>query len=459
MTVLGAGVAGLSAAVLLARDGHRVTLVERDALDGGPAAAAPAWPRKGIPHFLQPHAFIPRGRAELKQHLPDVYAALLAAGAHEIDTRSKLPGTATPADEDLQYLGVRRPLIEWALRRAVHAEPNITVRAGEHVTGLGVEAGRVTGVRVGTALTTADLVVDALGRRTPTPGWLAEAGAPAAPVERSDCGVVYYGRYYALRAGFDLPDGPWILGPRGDLGYMGWATFPGDNRTFAGLLAVPPGVPQWQAFKEESVFEAAVTSIPGLRQWVDPGGVEPITRVLPMAGLRNSIRSYDATSAGGLVPVGDAYSHTDPVIAHGLSFGIIHAAELAKALRDNEDAPGVAAAYVAATAPELRERYEFATALDEQRHRMWSGGPVDFAHRDGDYALFTLVAAGTVALQDPDVFRMFVRRMGLLDSTTVLDGDADLQRRIEAVFTQLLAMPRPPPGPSRDEMLTIAASG
>src|SRR4051812_995343 len=82
VVVMGGGVAGLATALLLAREGHRVTLIERDSLQsGGEAAAAPEWPRGGIPHFLQPHAFIPRGRSELRRHLPDVYAALLGAGA------------------------------------------------------------------------------------------------------------------------------------------------------------------------------------------------------------------------------------------------------------------------------------------------------------------------------------------------------------------------------------------
>ncbi|MGN6472039.1 MAG: FAD-dependent oxidoreductase, partial [Mycobacteriales bacterium] len=116
--VLGGGVAGLSAAILLARDGHRVTLVERDPVDSSDAVAAFGWPRAGIPHFLQPHALIPRGRSELRRNLPDVYDALRAAGASEVDMRGKLGGPATDADEELQYLAVRRPVIEWGLRQA-----------------------------------------------------------------------------------------------------------------------------------------------------------------------------------------------------------------------------------------------------------------------------------------------------------------------------------------------------
>ncbi len=86
--------AGLSAALLLARDGHDVTLVERDRLHVGDPTDAPSWERKGIAHFL--HAFIPRGRLELREHLRDVYDVLLAAGAHDVDLRRKLPDAATP---------------------------------------------------------------------------------------------------------------------------------------------------------------------------------------------------------------------------------------------------------------------------------------------------------------------------------------------------------------------------
>src|SRR5438132_8740116 len=108
--------AGLSSALALARDGHRVTLLERDGLEAGNPLDSLAWQRQGIPHFLQAHAFIPRGRRELRQSFPDVYAALLGAGAWDLDLRPKLHRTTRADDEELAYVGVRRPLIEWALR-------------------------------------------------------------------------------------------------------------------------------------------------------------------------------------------------------------------------------------------------------------------------------------------------------------------------------------------------------
>ncbi len=90
VAVLGAGVSGLATALALGRAGHAVTLIERDRVTVGEALDSVNWRRQGIPHFLQAHAFTARGRSELRTLFPDVYQALLDAGAHDIDLRPKL---------------------------------------------------------------------------------------------------------------------------------------------------------------------------------------------------------------------------------------------------------------------------------------------------------------------------------------------------------------------------------
>ncbi|MFN2561592.1 MAG: NAD(P)/FAD-dependent oxidoreductase [Jatrophihabitans sp.] len=455
VVVIGGGVTGLATALLAARRDAQVTIVERDVVPAGPIEMAPDLPRPGVPHYLQPHAFIPRARLELRRELPDVYDELLGAGASEVDLRAKLPGPVRSEDADLVYLAVRRPLIEWALRSAVAAEPGITVAAGVRVHALTAEQGTVTGVRTDDGELPADLVVDAHGRRPPPAGWLPSTGATEPEPTVNSCGVVYYCRYYRQRPGFDLPDGPWFLSPRGDLGYLAFATFPGDNGTFAGLLAAPAGVLDWRVLNHPPAFEAAVARIPALASWVNRDGVDPITDVMPMAGLRNSFTDR-ASPMPGLLLAGDAYCHTDPTLAHGLAFGLIHAAAIAGALSDHADVVDAADAYAVATLPELQERFSWASALDEQRLRNWMGESVDAAHHDGDYALFTMTAAGAVARVDPDVFRVFNRRIGLLDRTGVLDDDLALQRHIEARFAELRATPSVPLGPPPEELLAAA---
>ena len=60
--------------------------------------------------------------------------------------------------------------------------------------------------------------------------------------ESSDCGVIYYTRYYQVHPRETLPDGPWLPTPRADLGYGLFSSFPGDNGTFAGVIAIGPGI-------------------------------------------------------------------------------------------------------------------------------------------------------------------------------------------------------------------------
>jgi len=465
VAVLGAGVAGLASALALGRAGHAVTLVERDELTVGEALDAVGWDRRGIPHFLQAHAFTSRGRHELLAIFPDVYHALLDAGAQEVDLRPKLPGSLRPEDEDLQILGVRRPLIEWALREAVLQEPGIAVRSGTHVIGLIATSGdvpRVTGIRAGDEAVRADLVIDALGRRSPVPDWIEGLGGRRMSEASSDCGVIYYTRYYRVRSGRALPDGPWVPTPRADLGYGLFSTFPGDNDTFAGLIAIPPGDQELKILRHAAAFDAAAATMPALHSWTNADTATPITGVLPMGSLQNTLRSFvdGRPPTIGLISVGDALVHTDPVFALGLSFGLVQAGELVAALEEHgSDLESVALAFDAAVRGSIAERYENARAVDELRLRAWQGEAVDVAHRDGGaYPLFAFAAGNAAALVDGDVFRTMIRRNYFLDPLTVLDDDVEMQERIERIFAEIRSTPRPRPGPSRDGLIEVMRS-
>ncbi|HYD08897.1 MAG TPA: FAD-dependent oxidoreductase, partial [Acidimicrobiales bacterium] len=151
--IIGAGVAGLGAALALGRDGHEVTIIERDATPM-PARADDAfeWDRRGAPQVRHSHMFLARLRNILRDEFPDVREAALAAGATELTIGEMLPEgldtTPMEGDEDLAMLACRRTTFEWVLRCKALEQDHVTIRTGDGVSGVLAEDGRVVGVRL-----------------------------------------------------------------------------------------------------------------------------------------------------------------------------------------------------------------------------------------------------------------------------------------------------------------------
>jgi 2-polyprenyl-6-methoxyphenol hydroxylase-like FAD-dependent oxidoreductase len=449
--VAGGGAAGLSAALAVARAGHQAIVLERDVMpvDGPPLAAVDA-ARAGIPHYQQPHSFLPRGLAELKALAPDVVAALLEAGADPQELGPRL-GSFEAGDEELVYLWVRRPVIEWALRRAVAAEPGIELRSPVDVAGLVLSEDGATARGVGLAggeVVAGDIVIDALGRYRAPAGW-------PRPVARShSTGVLYYTRYFALADGVEHLDGP-LLGPRGDLGYMGFNTFRGDNRTFAVIVLSPAADRELRALRDEASFMRACTQMRPLDVMTAPEYARPITPVMPMGGLQNIDRTGDP-GVRRLVAVGDSVCHTDPAFSYGLAFSLAQARALVDAAAGG--AEELSERHRAAIGDEARERFDLACAIDDARARRWAGEPLDAGRRDGCYPLFAFAGAIAAAPHDDLVLRRTIRRIGLLDRTAVFDSDSEVQDRVETIVGELMQTSAAPPGPPREELLECIAS-
>ncbi|MEV7025448.1 FAD-dependent oxidoreductase, partial [Kitasatospora sp. NPDC093558] len=140
VAVIGAGISGLGTALMLGRRGHVVTLFEQDTRAAGEDLDRDFydWARPRVPQADQPHSFLAPVRTVLRTEAPDVYADLLARGAHEyhdFDWFDEHP-PLRDGDEDLITLRTRRIVLEAALTAAVRREAGVEVRRGCRVRGL-----------------------------------------------------------------------------------------------------------------------------------------------------------------------------------------------------------------------------------------------------------------------------------------------------------------------------------
>ncbi len=468
IAVIGGGMGGLSTALLLAGDGHEVTVLERD--PAPPPAAADAawndWDRKGVNQFRMIHYFLPRFREIVEAELPDVAKALDDDGALRFNPVMSAPDFVTggyrEGDERFGTMTGRRPMVEGAFARVADATPGITVRRGTvvhalltgdpaapgvpHVIGVVTDAGEE--IR-------ADLVVDASGRRSALPRLLADIGARAPVEELDDSGFMYYGRY------FRSPDGNIPVSMGGALQHyesVSILSLPADNGTWGMGVITSAGDAALRPAKHTATWEAIVSAYPLVAHWLDG---EPLTDVEVMAKIEDRHRSFvvdGAPVATGVAPVADSWACTNPSVGRGASIGLMHAQALRDLIRDQGiDDPGTfALAWHETTVATVEPFYRDTVALDRRRLAEIEAQIAGIPYETDDPASAIGQAMQATMTQDPDIFRGFVDIASLLARPDeVMERPGLLERIIE--LSQASA-PEPLPGPSRPELLEIIAA-
>lgn len=402
----------------------------------------------------------------LEEELPDVAAALAAAGAARFDVLRVMPPSITdraPRPDDARFvtLTARRPVLEQVLGRAAQEQAGLDVRRGVGVAGLSTRPGHgtthVTGVVTdGGERLAADLVVDAMGRRSPMPRWIADVAAAAVHEESEDSGFVYYTRFFRSR-GDGLP--PFRSAPLTPIGSFTILVLPSDNDTWCVTLYTSAGDRPLKGLRHRDRSEAVLRACPVHVQWLEGG--EPLTDVLPMGGIVDRYRRLvvgDRPVVTGVALLGDAWSCTNPSAGRGMSLGMLHARQLRDLAREGVDEPRrFALAWDEATETHLTPWYRETVREDRARLR-----EIDALRRGEAPAADKPVGAAAAAAalpaaiaHDADVFRAFVETRACLATVDEVLARPGLAERVLDIVGE--HEPIRPPGPDREQLLALVS--
>ncbi|MFE1460245.1 FAD-dependent oxidoreductase [Streptomyces nigra] len=337
--VLGGSHTGMLAAQALAGSVDRVVVVERDVLPSGPD------PRKGLPQSRHVHLLWSGGVRALEELLPGIGADLRAAGARRAPITTDMVALSPrgwfrrwPESHHIVLAG--RDLLDATVRSRVLADERIELLDGTEVVDLLGDARAVTGVRLrgrdGRESTLeAGLVVDATGRGSAAPRWLAALGLPA-PVRREvDSGLAYASRLYLApepaRDGFPVVNvqadpragGPGRAGVLLPIEHGRWLV------TLSGTRGGEPGTSD----EEFARFAREELRHPVIGELIERA--EPLTGVAFTRTTANRRHSYERMPdwPENLTVLGDALAAYNPVYGHGLSVGAQSALILRETVR------------------------------------------------------------------------------------------------------------------------------
>ena len=432
--IIGASLAGLCAARVLSDFHERVTVYERDNLPDGPAN------RAAVPQGRHVHLLMARGAQEFETHFPGLLDDMVAAGVPILENRpdcihfgaaGHVLGTHHRLRDEFTAYVPSRPHLEWQIRRRVTAIDNVEfVRAAvsepryepgrQQVTGVVLDSGDPVG---------ADLVVDATGRGTRLPIWLAQWGFEQPREDRVDVGIAY--ATHQLR----IPDGliaekvvvagasrKQLLG----LGMLYYEDGTWGLTTFGVAKVEPPDDFAGMCALADEILPGHVAA--AIRQGEPIGGVA--FHKFPTSRWRR-FDKLDRFPAG-IIPFGDAVVSFNPTFGQGMTMMSLQTGHLRRVL----ETPGadLARDFNRAAAKTTYPVWTMNAIGDLVLHR--ATGPMPWWYRPvGNLFDQFLGAAET----DPVLAEWFLRRFSLLDSLYMVPSARLVGRTIRHNVRQWLA--------------------
>ncbi len=484
--IVGAGIAGLGSAMALAREGRKITILDRDPPPSMDVETAfEAWERKGVTQLRHSHVFLGCLVSLIRRRHPRLHEMLVGAGAREIGFEDSLPPqlrdryAPDSGDREMAFLFSRRTTLEHVMRAYVESLPGVTFETGVRVKTLATRARdgaiEVIGVNAETdtsppAQRQADLVLDCCGRNSLLTDDLRASGAMI-DEERHPAGILYFTRHYRLKEGQVEPPRDNVPGA-GDLGYIKFGVFAADNRHFSITLAVPEIETRLRtATFDPQTFDRICNQIPGAARWIDPQRAEPVTKVFGMGNLFNVWREYakgNQPQALNFFAVGDAAIRTNPLYGRGCSLSVMHAHILADVLDRSNDPRERAILFEQDTRREIRPYWDSIVKQDQGAiRRAQNEQKPGYRPRLKSRLIksFAEDAIGPATRSHLDVYRAIMKTFHMLEAPTVWLRNPVVMAKVLWTWakpkTAKVSLYPPKLGPAREEMLArlgLAAS-
>jgi 2-polyprenyl-6-methoxyphenol hydroxylase-like FAD-dependent oxidoreductase len=340
--VIGSSIAGLIAAQLLLPYFDQVTITDRDQL---PETAEF---RRGTPQARHPHTLLKRGQLILEQRFPGLTDELLAHGALSIEAERELAyfregGWRAPGQhEDTLAIACSRPLLENIIYRRVIAHPKVRSLPGHEAVCLSVDAyqGQVTGIQMRTRQRLspsaiwlpANLIIDASGRQSRAPEWLAEMGYTP-PVESTiDAKMGYATRIYRRPAAHANPWQAMYVQPEAPDQPAGGMIMPMEgDRWHVTLIGMGGHYPP----TDEAGFMEYARRLPASGFYEAIAAAEPLTKPIGYRRTESRFRAYDRLPRylEGFLVYGDAVMAINPLYAQGMTAVALGSQALEQALQ------------------------------------------------------------------------------------------------------------------------------
>lgn len=372
--VIGAGIAGLSVARVLAGGYAQVIVLDRDRLPDQ------AVPRRGVPQGYHGAVLLAAGQQALTAIFPGLVDDLVAAGAVPFEPGVEMAvfrfGALYPREPvGLSLVSFSRPLLELTLRQRLAALPNVTVYDDTSVAGLTGDGTQVTGVTLADGRHFAtDMVVDCTGRGARSDRWIAALGFPTPEASEVKINVGYATRLLR-RAPGDLPEGKALLilpAPPHEKRAGMALPIEGDRWlvTMGGWHGEFPASGDWEGF----AAHARALPYQGLTRLLDRA--EPLTDVVSFGFPSSRRRHFEQLTyvPAGYLAMGDAFCCFNPIYGQGMTCAAMQAVALGRLL-DEHGVP---------TAAMARAFYQEAARIVATPWQFASGGDFAYPETAGD---------------------------------------------------------------------------